>query len=257
MPAAACSAVPQLADLAWPSAPEPILLVDDDVDLLDMLVPYLQREGFAATAVHDGAAAIAAVAEGHHSLVVLDIMMPHTSGFEALRRIREHSDVPVLMLTARGDDADRVMSLNMGADDHVLKPCSPTELVARIRAILRRSRARPGASTMATPPTPGAAGPVQAGPLRLWSGSRRATWHGQTLALTGNEFCIIAVLARQAGTLVRKPELCWQALGQPWRPGDRRVDVHISAIRQKLGDRPDGRPWIQSVRGQGYQLMVD
>jgi len=237
-----------------PSAPEPILLVDDDADLLDMLVPYLLREGFAATAVHDGAAGIAAVAEGRYSLVVLDIMMPHTSGFEALRRIRAHSDVPVLMLTARGDEADPVLSLNMGADDHVPKPCAPAELVARIRAILRRSRTRPGVPTATTSM---ADGPVQAGPLRLWPASRRATWHGHPLALTGNEFCVVEVLARHVGTLVRKPELCSRALGQPWRPGDRRVDVHISAIRQKLGDRPDGQPWIQSVRGQGYQFMAD
>jgi DNA-binding response OmpR family regulator len=228
-----------------------VLLVDDDADLTAMLSQYLVREGFDANAVNDGEAGVAEALRGGYAIVVLDIMMPRLSGIEALRRIRATSNVPVLMLTARGDNIDRIVGLDMGADDYVPKPCTPGELVARIRAILRRTEAREPA---------GAAGSqrlLQAGELTLWPGSRRAMWLGQPLELTGTEFSLLEVLARHSGQLVSKQDISLQAFGKPLARFDRRIDVHISSIRQKLGARADGQSWIQSVRGLGYQLMED
>jgi len=231
-----------------------VLLVDDDVDLTTMLSQYLRREGFDVHAVHDGEAGAVEAVNNAYSIVILDIMMPRLSGVEALRRIRTTSQVPVLMLTARGDNIDRIVGLDMGADDYVPKPCSPGELVARIRAILRRTEGR---EPVAAAPAAGGSKQVQAGPLALSPGSRSATWQGQPLELTGTEFTLLEVLARHAGQLVSKQDISLQAFGQPLARFDRRIDVHISSIRQKLGLRSDGQSWIESVRGRGYQLLLD
>lgn len=228
-----------------------VLLVDDDIDLTAMLSQYLVREGFEVHAVNDGESGVAEATSGKYGIVVLDIMMPRLSGIEVLRRIRVASNVPALMLTARGDDIDRIIGLDMGADDYVPKPCTPGELVARLRAILRRTEAR-GASGVAGSPRI-----LEAGELKLWCGSRRAQWRGGPLELTGIEFTLIEVLAQHAGRLVSKQEISKQAFGQPLARFDRRIDVHISSIRQKLGTRPDGLSWIQSVRGLGYQLLLE
>jgi len=225
-----------------------VLLVDDDVDLTTMLSTYLVHEGFAVEAVHDGESGVAEAVSGRYAIVVLDIMMPRLSGIEALRRIRAASEVPVLMLTARGDNIDRIVGLDQGADDYVPKPCTPGELVARLRAILRRTEARAPAGSVRI---------LQAGGLTVWPGSRSATWHGEALELTGTEFNLLEVLAHHAGQLLSKQDISLQAFGQPLARFDRRIDVHISSIRQKLGTRPDGQSWIQSVRGQGYQLLID
>jgi DNA-binding response OmpR family regulator len=176
------------------------------------------------------------------------------SGMEVLRRIRTESRLPILMLTARGDNIDRIVGLDMGADDYVPKPCTPGELVARIRAILRRTEGREPA---ASPTAMRGARLLQAGPLTLSTGSRTAAWQGRPLELTGTEFMLLEVLARQAGQLVSKQDISQQAFGQPLARFDRRIDVHISSIRQKLGLRVDGQSWIQSVRGRGYQLLLD
>jgi DNA-binding response OmpR family regulator len=228
-----------------------VLLVDDDADLTAMLSQYLTREGFEVNAVHDGEAGVAEAAKGGYAIVVLDIMLPRLSGIEALRRIRASSNVPVLMLTARGDNIDRIIGLDMGADDYVPKPCTPGELVARIRAILRRTEGREPSGTADSPRM------LQAGELMLWPGSRRAMWRGRALELTGTEFSLLEVLARHAGQLVSKQDISLQAFDRPLARFDRRIDVHISSIRQKLGTRPDGQSWIQSVRGLGYQLLED
>ncbi|MCO5975143.1 response regulator transcription factor [Ideonella oryzae] len=227
-----------------------VLIVDDDVDLTAMLCRYLRHESFDAHAVHSGETGVAEALTGQYSIVVMDIMMPGLPGTEALRRIRATSRIPVLMLTARGDNVDRIVGLDMGADDYVPKPCTPGELVARIRAILRRVEGRD---------LPSSPGPkvLQAGGLVLWPGTRRAGWQGQDLELTGTEFSLLEVLARHAGQLVSKQEISQQAFGKPLAPYDRRIDVHISSIRQKLGQRSDGQSWIQSVRGRGYQLLED
>lgn len=226
-----------------------VLLVDDDLELTEMLSQYLRREGFEVQTAQDGQAAVREAATGRYSIVVLDVMMPRLSGMEALRRIRTVTQVPVLMLTARGDNVDRIVGLDMGADDYVPKPCTPGELVARIRAILRRTEPREA------PGEPQGGLQVESGALMLSPAARTATWQGMPLKLTGTEYTLLEVLARHAGQLVRKEEISLQAFGQPLARYDRRIDVHISSIRQKLGSRADGRPWIQSVRGQGYQLL--
>lgn len=226
-----------------------ILLVDDDIQLTTMLAQYLQQEGFAVDVAGDGESGVATALDGNHDLVVLDIMMPRVSGIETLRRIRRQSSLPVLMLTARGDDIDRIIGLDLGADDYVPKPCSPGELVARIRAILRRTGNEPGYGP----------GPrlLRVGDLQLNPGTRQTTWQRAPLELTGTEFSLLEVLARNAGQLVSKQQISQQAFGRPLARFDRRIDVHISSIRQKLGTRPDGQPWITNVRGLGYQLLED
>lgn len=227
-----------------------VLLVDDDNELTLMLVQYLSLEGFAVQATNDSETGVAQALSGRFEIVVLDVMMPRLSGMEALRRIRAGSQIPVIMLTARGDNIDRIVGLEMGADDYVPKPCTPGELVARLRAIMRRVRPFVDDSQPA-------ANHLKAGGLELWPGRRQAAWHGTPLELTGTEFSLLEVLVRQAGRLVSKQDLSKHVFGRPLAPFERRIDVHISSIRQKLGQRPDGQPWILGVRGMGYQLLSD
>ena len=229
-----------------------ILLVDDDIELTSLLARYLRREQFEVELAHDGESGLRLALQGQHALVVLDVMMPRLSGMEVLRRIRASRRTPVIMLTARGDNVDRIVGLDMGADDYVPKPCTPGELVARIRAVLRRTEPAPDAE-----PLPVATEVIEAGHLTMWPSRREASWCGQPLALTGTEFVLLLALARQAGQLVPKADISLQALGRPLAAYDRRIDVHLSSVRQKLGLRPDGQPWIQSVRGLGYQLLKD
>lgn len=225
-----------------------VLLVDDDAELAGMLRDYLVGDGFAAEAVHDGEAGARAALSGDYAIVVLDVMMPGLGGVEVLRRIRACSAVPVLMLTARGDDADRIVGLELGADDYVPKPCTPRELAARLRAILRRTRG--GAGLVGD-----AAGPLQAGALVLWPGQRRAELAGQPLGLTSTEFSLLELLARRAGRVVSKAELSEEGLGRPLTRFDRSIDVHVSSLRQKLAPLPDGRSRILTVFRKGYQLV--
>ena len=228
-----------------------ILLVDDDAELAEMLKAYLEREGFAVGTEPDGERGVAAALSGRFELVVLDVMMPGMGGVEALRAIRLKSEVPVIMLTARGDDVDRVVGLELGADDYVPKPCSPRELLARIRAILRRMRPREATANGAE------AGLLAVGSLALWPEQRRAVMAGEGVALTSAEFNLLEVLARHAGQPVAKDELSLQGLGRPLARFDRSIDVHMSSIRQKLGLLPDGRSPIQTVFRRGYMLVKE
>ncbi len=223
-----------------------ILLVDDDVELAGMLRDYLVRDGFEVLAVPDGESGVAEALSGRFALVVLDVMMPGIGGIEALRRIRAASTVPVLMLTARGDDLDRIVGLELGADDYVPKPCLPRELAARLRAILRRSQ-QAG--------EPAAQAPLVVGPLKLMPAQRRVEWDGAPVELTSTEFNLLEILARNAGRPVSKADLSAQALGRPLARFDRSIDVHLSSIRHKLGLLPGGRSCIQTVYRQGYQLI--
>lgn len=223
-----------------------VLLIDDDVELVGMLKEYLERDGFEVGTAHDGESGAAEALTGQYAIVVLDVMMPRLNGVETLRRIRATSRIPVLMLTARGDDIDRILGLELGADDYVPKPCTPRELVARIRAILRR--------TQTAGPEPLHA-VLSVGLLTLWPEQRRAEWDGQALELTSTEFNLLEILARNAGRAVSKSELSEQGLGRPLARFDRNIDVHLSSIRHKLGTLPDGRSAIQTVYRLGYQLI--
>ena len=225
-----------------------VLLIDDDVDLLELLKSYLEREEFAATAINTAAAGVAAALSGDYDLVVLDVMMPNMSGIEALRQIRMDSLMPVLMLTAKGDDADCIVGLELGADDYVPKPCTPRALVARIRAILRRTRVAEDVEEVPAE--------IRCGLLKLFPRQRRAECGGKALDLTSTEFNLLEALALQAGRPVNKNTLSERALGRPLARFDRSIDVHVSSIRRKLGAAPDGRSCIQTVVRQGYQLLA-
>lgn len=223
-----------------------VLLVDDDVELVDLLRDYLNQEGFVVLTAHDGLAGLATLSAAV-DMVVLDVMMPGLSGIETLARIRSGSSVPVLMLTARGDDADRIAGLELGADDYVAKPCTARELTARIRAILKRTGNTTAALTQ----------PITVGRLTVWPAQRRAERAGETIDLTSTEFSLVELLVRKAGQPVTKAELSQEALGRALTRFDRSVDVHMSSIRHKLGKLPDGRSTIQTVIRKGYQLIVE
>jgi two-component system OmpR family response regulator len=226
-----------------------ILLIDDDFDLVSLLSQYLAQDGFSVGSMRDGVLGVTAALSGQYAIVILDVMMPRLNGLDVLRQIRRESAVPVLMLTARGDDADRITGLELGADDYVTKPCTPRELVARLRAILRRTTlgAAPGRS----------AGPLNCGALTMWPEQRRAGWMGQPLVLTSTEFRLLELLLRNAGCPVSKDDLSQHALGRSIARHDRSIDVHLSSIRRKLGLLPDGRSRIQAVHRQGYQLLKE
>lgn len=223
-----------------------VLLIDDDVELVGMFAEYLEQEGFQVSCAHNGEDGVRAALGGQHAIVILDVMMPGMSGIDALRRIRAASRIPILMLTARGDDADRILGLELGADDYVAKPCTPRELTARVRAILRRTHAQPDAA-------PGAA--LTVGKLTMFPEQRRATWDGAALDLTSTEFNLLEVLARNPGRPVSKNELSEQGLGRPLARFDRNIDVHLSSLRHKLGPLSDGRSCLQTIYRQGYQLI--
>ena len=221
-----------------------ILLADDDVELCRLLSEYLAQEGFEVDAVHDGAEAVERGSSGDYDIVVLDVMMPRVNGFDALRSLREHTRTPVLMLTARGDDVDRIVGLEMGADDYLPKPCNPRELVARLRAILRRSQSWSSSDE--------AVEPVVAGDLELRPGTREALLSGAPLILTSAEFNVLETLVRRVGRVVSKSDLSEQALGRKLERYDRSIDVHVSNLRKKLGPSFEGAPRIKTVRGAGY-----
>jgi DNA-binding response OmpR family regulator len=221
-----------------------ILLADDDIELCGLLSEYLGQEGFEVDAVHDGAAAVEQGRDGQYDIVILDVMMPKLNGFDVLRSLREHTRAPVLMLTARGDDVDRIVGLEMGADDYLPKPCNPRELVARLRAILRRSQGWSSGDDGSEP--------IVAGDLELRPGTREALLSGVALILTSAEFNVLETLVRRIGRVVSKGDLSEHALGRKLERYDRSIDVHVSNLRKKLGPLPDGAPRIKTVRGAGY-----
>jgi DNA-binding response OmpR family regulator len=224
-----------------------ILLADDDTVLSDLLSRYLRQAGLRVTQTFDGAAAVTHAVSDAYDLIVLDVMLPRLDGFEALRAIRARVQTPVLMLTARGEDIDRILGLEMGADDYLPKPCNPRELLARIRAILRRSAGGPAASQPEA---------ITCGDLTLATGDRSVRIGGQLVALTSTEFTVLASLVRQAGTVVSKEALSEQALGRKLGPYDRSLDMHISNLRKKLGPLRQSTPRIKTVRGVGYLYVT-
>ena len=226
-----------------------VLLIDDDVELVEMLKEYLELEGFEVKVAHDGADGVQKAAQQPLDIVVLDVMMPKLNGIDTLKAIRQHNNVPVIMLTARGDNTDRIIGLELGADDYVPKPSTPREIVARIRAILRRVKPQEDSSTSVSQITVGA--------LTIWPRQRLVEWDNQPVTLTSTEFNLLEILAKNAGQVVTKQELSQLALGRPLARFDRSIDVHLSSIRHKLGTLPDGRQCIQTVFRLGYQLLKD
>jgi len=236
-----------------PTSPEiaHVLLVDDDVELVNLLRVYLAGDGFRVSVAYEGECAVRSAFVGHPDIAVIDVMMPGLSGIDVLRRIRAHSSLPVLMLTARGDEESRILGFELGADDYVAKPCTPRELSARLRAILRRSLPKTGSEKSAE------AESIRIGELVLHSAQRRITWSEKDLALTNAEFNLLELLIQSAGQVVSKSALSEQGLGRSFQRYDRSIDVHLSSIRRKLPSLADGRPRIQAVLRKGYQLLTD
>ncbi|MCC5792579.1 MAG: response regulator transcription factor [Legionellaceae bacterium] len=220
-----------------------ILLIDDDQELTDLLVQYLTPEGFEITCEHDGVNAVKRAINQPFSAIILDVMLPGLSGFEVLKAIREHSDTPVLMLTARGDDVDRIVGLEIGADDYLAKPCNPRELVARLRAILRRTNKSPSQRPV-----------IEHNHIVVDGAKRIALYHDTPLDLTNTEFNILEMLIKSPGQAFSKEELTEYALGRKYTAYDRSIDVHISNLRNKLGNNPQGEPLIKTVRAFGYMF---
>jgi two-component system OmpR family response regulator len=223
-----------------------ILLVDDDLELGTMLSEYLTAEGFNASLVLTGKAGVDGALSGEYIAMILDIMLPDMSGIDVLREVRKKSRLPIIMLTAKGDNIDRVIGLEMGADDYVPKPCYPRELVARLRAVLRRFEEQPEAVDKVSV--------LSFNELTLNPSTRNSAWQGKAFDLTASEFNLLELLLRSPERVVSKDELSEKGLGRPREAYDRSVDVHISNIRQKLGALTDNRLSIETVRSIGYRI---
>ncbi len=225
-----------------------VLIIDDDAELCELVREYLGAEGFDIRAVHDAESGLKLACSGEFSLVLLDVMLPGSNGFEILRRLRANSDVPVLMLTARGDDVDRIVGLEIGADDYLPKPFNPRELVARIRAILRRADARAGGT-----PAPRVLG---VGDIEMDTGARVVRRDGEEVRLTAVEFEVLEHLLRAAGTVLSREKLMREVLEREYSAIDRSIDMHVSNLRKKLGAEHAGIERIKTVRGVGYVYTI-
>lgn len=221
-----------------------ILVIDDDVELCGLVSEYLAPEGFQVEAVHDGKTGLDRALNGNYLLIVLDVMLPNMNGFDVLRNIRDKSRIPVLLLTARGEDVDRIVGLEIGADDYLPKPFNPRELVARIRAVLRRTS--PGSAPDNVPEA------VKVGDVELDPATRIVRQNGKALELTSVEFNLLEVLLREAGRVVTRERLVDSVLSRKFSPFDRSIDMHVSKLRKKLGDSEAGDDHIKTVRGVGY-----
>jgi two-component system, OmpR family, response regulator CpxR len=218
-----------------------ILVIDDDVELASLLGEFLRREGFDTDFAHDGAKGLETALRGGYALVVLDVMLPGLDGFEVLRRLRQSSRIPVVMLTARGEDVDRIVGLELGADDYLAKPFNPRELAARIRAVLRRTEPRHQD------------GVIEVNGVSLDPSAREVSCDGSRVDLTTIEFDILEQLMRAAGRVLTRDQLMEAIYGRKSGPFDRAMDMHISHLRKKL--ECGGRALIKTVRGVGYQFV--
>ena len=219
-----------------------VLIIDDDEELCELVSEYLSVEGFDTSVVHDGASGLNAARSGKYDLAILDVMLPKMNGFEVLKNLRTDSSLPVLMLTARGDDMERIVGLESGADDYLPKPFNPRELVARLRAILRRVQGDENER----------AEKIAVDDLEISETARTAKLNGDEVILTSVEFDLLKNLLIEAGKVVKKEDLSVRVLDRELSPYDRSLDMHISNLRKKLGNRPDGSERIKTVRSVGY-----
>lgn len=226
-----------------------LLLIDDDVKLCRLLRDYLEPMGYSVEAANDGRSGLGMAVEGNYSAVILDVMMPGMNGIDVLRELRKRTDVPVLMLTALGDEPDRIAGLEMGADDYLPKTFSTRELLARLRAVLRRSMITTQQQKKQEHPAP-----VSVGELWIDPASHTATLGDKPLALTAIEFEILLSLARSAGLVKSRERLLLEVADRDFESFDRSIDVHISSLRKKLGDDPRSPRFIETVRGVGYRM---
>jgi two-component system response regulator CpxR len=224
-----------------------VLLIDDDTELSKLLEEYLQSEQFELHAAHDGPGGLDKALANHYAAVILDVMLPGMSGLDVLKQLRQKSSVPVLMLTARGSELDRILGLELGADDYLPKPFNPRELVARLRAILRRA-ATGGPSATSQP--------VHLAGVDLHPDSRSVTCGGKPVALTGAEFDLLYTFLRSPGKIISREDLTQAALGRPMSAMDRSIDVHVSNLRRKLGPYDGEQERIKAIRGSGYVYLL-
>ena len=229
-----------------------ILLVDDDIELTDLLAEVLRLDSFEVEIANNGQDALDKL-NSSHQLVLLDVMMPVLNGIETLKKIRQTSNVPVMMLTARGEEIDRVLGLELGADDYLPKPFNDRELVARIKAILRR--VSPSESSQNSTTLSSEENTLEFAGLVLHSGLQQASYKGQDLGLTGSEFALLHKLILRLGQIVSREELSMNVLGKYLSPFDRSIDMHMSNLRKKLPERDNGLPWLKTLRGRGYLLV--
>lgn len=238
-----------------------ILLVDDDIELTELLAELLSLEGFNVHTVHNGQEALNELESQHYDLILLDVMMPVLNGIETLKQVRQKYVLPVLMLSARDDEIDRVLGLELGADDYLPKPFNDRELVARIKAILRRT------TSTATPQsevkvesrlsTEDDRKYLQFGGVELHPGRQQAIFEGRDLDLTGTEFALLQILMQHPGQILSRELLSLEILGKHLTPYDRAIDMHISNLRKKLPERTDDLPWFKTLRGRGYLLVTE
>lgn len=238
-----------------------ILLVDDDVELTNLLAELLSLEGFDIHVVHNGQEALTELELQAYDIILLDIMMPVLNGIETLKQLRQKLNTPVLMLSARDDDIDRVLGLELGADDYLPKPFNDRELVARIKAILRRTATAPQtASDVIVPSTQSPeenSKQLSFGGVELHPGRQQAMYNGKDLDLTGTEFALLQMLMRNPGQILSRELLSLEILGKRLTPYDRAIDMHISNLRKKLPERNDDLPWFKTLRGRGYLLVTE
>src|SRR5271168_1260408 len=225
---------------------ERFLVIDDDAELCSLVSEYLAPEGFEVDGLHDGTRGLEKALTGNYLLVVLDVMLPGLNGLDVLRRLRKTSRIPVLLLTARGEDVDRIVGLEIGADDYLPKPFNPRELVARIRAILRRTKPVRAADTVPEVLT--------VGDVELDPATRSVQRAGQAVDLTSVEFNLLEVLLREAGRVVTRERLVNAVLSRKFMPFDRSIDMHVSKVRRKLGDSEEDGDHIKTIRGVGYMF---
>ena len=222
-----------------------ILIIDDDEELCELVSEYLTVEGFQVEAIYDGESGLEKALKNENDLVVLDVMLPKKNGFDVLRELRFRSKIPVLMLTARGDDMERIVGLEIGADDYLAKPFNPRELVARLRAIIRRTENLPDAKQIETDK-------FQVDDVEIQISARSATKNGADLNLTSVEFDLLAMLLKNAGKIVKKEDLSERVLERKLSPYDRSLDMHVSNLRKKLDLRSNHEERIKTIRSVGY-----
>ena len=236
---------------------ETILVVDDNQEIVYSISELLKYEGYQVVKAYDGMEALNALEINNIDLILLDVMMPVLNGLETLKKIRQTSNVPVMMLTARGEEIDRVLGLELGADDYLPKPFNDRELVARIKAILRRATPAERENTQNSTALSSEENTLEFCGLVLHSGLQQAFYKGQDLGLTGSEFALLHKLVLRPGQIVSREELSINVLGKHLSPFDRSIDMHMSNLRKKLPERDNGLPWLKTLRGRGYLLVCE
>ncbi|MBC7796990.1 MAG: response regulator transcription factor [Pyrinomonadaceae bacterium] len=234
-----------------------VLMIDDDEELCELVADYLRVEGFDVRCVHDGASGVETFLKNEFDVAILDVMLPKLNGFDALKRIRETSQKPVLMLTARGDEMEKIVGLEIGADDYLSKPFNPRELVARLRAILRRTKTAQTKTENDSKILEESQNELKIDDVTIDVAARTAKLNDKILSLTAVEFELLVCFLKQAAKVIERDDLCQKTLGRKLSPFDRSLDMHVSNLRRKLGKRSDNQERIKTIRSIGYIYTIN